>query len=219
MTIAEQVAHHLTYITGDTWIGKHRDDNPEGSWYVKRERDGMKLNAYSGLYGGQSARTPWEISLDMWVGDTRNSKNFAGDRLRYFSNKEQSESAGMSWANVAGKRAGGGIKVSHDKTPEQIAKDIVRRSLPMTSPAWAAIKASLAETERYQNAARTLADELATLAGVTATHSEGGDHTINARELTGGKGYGTVTVYEDSVSIELRSIRTKRARSSPCWVG
>lgn len=200
------VAEALTRQTGDTWTGYPIELNPDRGFKLKRERDGLTLTAYG------NGKNPWAVSLDLWVGPSTNSRNWGGDRLPYFTSRERAEAAGKPWGKVEGKgSAGGGINIGAAKTAEQAAKDIARRSLPMVDPAWAHVVASFDETARYNERAGALADELAELAGVKATHSErDSEHTISASAI--GCGYGSIKVYGDSVRLDLGAVTPDQAR-------
>lgn len=208
---AVAVADSLTRLTGVTWVGGQPEGEREGNWYVTRTADNLKLQVYG--HNRTSTGDVWSISLSLWTGPGSNSKNYAGDRLPYFSSKERAAEAGKPWGKVDGKCAGGSINVSKDKAAVQIAKDITSRLLPLADPAWVHILASLADSNAYHELAGALADDLAALAGTVATHNDNG-HRVDLSKMCVGFGKsGKINVYGDSVNIELRSLTPDEARA------
>lgn len=200
------VAATLTQETGDKWQGVVNAGNPDRSFYLTRVKDGMKLDAYRGNLD------PWHVTLNLWVGPSSDSRNYSRDRLPYFSSKASADEAGKPWGNIAGKAVGGGINIGVNKTGEQAAKDIIRRLLPLADPAWLCIQDSLAETAAYNDRAGGLADELAAMVGAKATHTTKNEHTIDGVAVVG-NGFGSIEVFDNSVSFNLRGLSPDQARA------
>ena len=117
-----------------------------------------------------------------------------------------------------GRIASPSIRVSASKTPEVIAKDIVRRMLDAAKNVHALVTKQIKDTDNYYNKKRLLALDLADICHAKVNNPDSDMPTINPYESIKGylgdvrMGYGTVTVGSDYATIKLDSIPAELAK-------
>ena len=117
-----------------------------------------------------------------------------------------------------GRIANPSIRVSAFKTPEVIAKDIVRRMLDASMNVHALVTKQIKDTDNYYNKKRLLALDLADICHAKVNNPDSDMPTINPYESIKGylgdvrMGYGTVTVGSDYATIKLDSIPAELAK-------
>ena len=117
-----------------------------------------------------------------------------------------------------GRIASPSIRVSAFKTPEVIAKDIVRRMLDASMNVHALVTKQIKDTDNYYNKKRLLALDLADICHAKVNNPDSDMPTINPYESIKGylgdvrMGYGTVTVGSDYATIKLDSIPAELAK-------
>lgn len=198
------LAAALLLGTGEDWAVGKDNTASRGSFTVVRVRDGLPLSV-------RAEGASWRVTLDLSP-----AGKWEGDRLPYYVDKAKAERDGQPWGKVRTATgsytyAGGGVNISQTKTLEQVTREIIRRSLPMVSPAWAWVSASIAKSNAYHTKASALADELGSIIGVPATNREN-DHRIDLTRSSS-KMYGEIEVYGDSVTINIRSATPDQARA------
>lgn len=185
------IADELGIATGNpaSWEVSHDKFN---NAYVTRPSDGLAFWFRAGGYGNEG-----RISIHLnWPHDNK------GD-------------AASRWDSKGEKVQCPAITVANTKTPEQIAKDIVRRILPAAVAANAVARANIAATHKfYDGNVEAIYLMAKTLGGEPDRHYQ-------TKELTGeidpykcvgipsfkGAGYGKVKVSgKDSITLELMSM-------------
>lgn len=126
------------------------------------------------------------------------------------------------WAKNAGGQIGNpSINASLTKSPEQIAKDIVRRMLTESEEVFKLANESIANTNKYLDGKVKTTLEIAALCGTEPKRLynspdlsfEVDPFTANGVAKFGKCGYGKITISsEDSVNIELTSVGLDVAR-------
>ena len=188
-----KIAQNLCTLTDGNWkpvVDQH------GNTSIDETRSGLSLWFRIGGYGNEGKIT---ISYDR----PRDSK---GGYVEVYHP--------MGGAQIGNPS----IRVSASKTPEVIAKDIVRRMLDAAKNVHALVTKQIKDTDNYYNKKRLLALDLADICHAKVNNPDSDMPTINPYESIKGylgdvrMGYGTVTVGSDYATIKLDSIPAELAK-------
>jgi hypothetical protein len=184
----QAIAVALSALTGSKWtVTKDRNENE----HLTRE-DGLQFWLRIGGYGNEGKAA---IHFDRPLGRDGRSPSL--------------------WAKGGGQIGNPSINVSLTKSPEQIAKDIVRRMLTESEEVFKLANESIASTNSYLDGKVKTTIAIAALCGTQPErHYQSKELTFEIDPYKGAGvkkfekcGYGKITVSsEDSVNIELTSV-------------
>ena len=186
-----KIAEHLCTLTDGNW--KHVVDQ-YGNNSIDETRSGLSLWFRVGGYGNEG-----KIVI---------SYNRPRDRKGSYVDVYENHT----------KIANPSIRVSASKTPEVVAKDIVRRVLDAAKHVHVLVTKQIKDTDNYYNKIRLLALDLADICHATVNNPDSDMPTINlyesvedCREVVR-MGYGTITVSSNSADIKLTSVPAELAK-------
>ena len=140
LPLAWHIAGHLDKLTGDKWEPEPEGyERPDHTFYVIREKDGLKI---------------WIAPPD-WRG------NKARQKFRY--SRPRSKEGVVC---IHGHDSDPSITVAADKSPEAMAKDITRRLLPDADALHTIVLEKIAALDASLNAQAAAVSRLAAVAGV-----------------------------------------------------
>lgn len=184
----QAIAGSLSRITGNDWtVTKDRNENE----HLTRE-DGLQFWLRIGGYGNEGKAA---IHLDRPLGRDGRSPSL--------------------WAKGGGQIGNPSINVSITKSPEQIAKDIVRRMLTESEEVFKLANEAIARDNAFLDGKVKTTFLMASLCGTEPNrHYQSKELTFEVDPFKGAgvekfkkNGYGKITVSsEDSVNIELTSV-------------